>query len=225
MKMKLLKSSLVSATLLLGIAPSAVAGTGDVALGVKGGTLGIGAEVTVGLLPSLNLRTGYNAFNYNGTATKDNIDYDYKLKLGSLPVLVDWHPIPASGFRLSTGLVFNNNKVDATGKTKLSYSIGGTTYSSAQLGTLTGNIDFNSTAPYAGIGWGNAVAKGSPLSLSCDVGVLFQGTPKVSLAASGPIATDATFKANVAKEEATIRDTTDNFKYYPVVSLGLAYRF
>jgi hypothetical protein len=225
MKMKLLKSSLVSASLLLGIAPSAFAGTGDVALGVKGGTLGIGAEVTVGLLPSLNLRSGYNAFNYDGTSTKNNIDYDYKLKLGSLPVLVDWHPFPASDFRLSTGLVFNNNKIDATGKPQGSYSIGGTSYTAAQLGTLTGKIEFNSTAPYLGIGWGNAVSKGSPLSLSCDVGVLFQGTPKVSLAASGAIATDATFKTNLAKEEATIRDTTDNIKYYPVVSLGLAYRF
>jgi hypothetical protein len=223
MKMKFLKSSLVSVTLLLGIAPSAFAGTGDFALGVKGGTLGIGAEVTFGLLPSLNLRSGYNAFNYDGSATKNSIDYSYKLKLGSLPVLVDWHPFPASDFRLSTGLVFNSNKVEATGKAQGTYTIDGQTYNASQIGTLTGKIDFNSTAPYLGIGWGNAVAKGSPLSLSCDVGVLFQGTPKVTLTPS--VTPTTAIQTSIANEEASIRDTTDNFKYYPVVSLGLAYKF
>jgi hypothetical protein len=211
--------------LLLGIAPVARASTGDLAVGAKAGTLGIGGEATLGILPGLNVRTGYNAHNYDGTTTRDNIAYNYRLRLGSLPLLIDLHPFPTSGFRFSGGLIVNNNKVDATGKPQGSYTIGGTTYTAAQVGNLTGRIEFNSTAPYAGIGWGNAVAKGLPLTVCIDAGVMFQGIPKVSLSANGTLASDSTFKANLAKEEATIRDTTDNLKYYPVVSLGLAYRF
>ena len=225
MNRKFFKTSLLSAALLLGIAPASQAGTGDLALGIKAGTLGIGGEVTVGLLPGLNARAGYNGFNYNGSATKDNIDYGYTLKLATVPLLLDLHPFPTSSFRLSGGIIVNNNKTDASGKPQGSYTIGGTTYTAAEVGSLTGKIEFNSTAPYLGIGWGNAVAKGSPIKISFDAGVMFQGTPKVSLTGNGSLASDPTFKANVAKEEATIRDTTDNLKYYPVVALGVAYKF
>ncbi|NTV01530.1 MAG: hypothetical protein HGB04_01915 [Chlorobiaceae bacterium] len=225
MNKKLVKSGLISAVLLSGFAPALHAGTGDLAIGAKAGTLGIGGEATLGLLPGVNARAGYNAYNYDGSTTKDNIGYNYRLKLGSMPLLLDLHPFPMSGFRISGGFIVNNNRVDATGKPQDSYNIGGTTYTSGQVGTLTGKIEFDSTAPYLGIGWGNAVAKGLPLTICVDAGVMFQGTPKVSLSANGTLASDPAFKANLAKEEATIRDTTDSLKYYPVVSLGLAYRF
>jgi hypothetical protein len=223
--MKLLNKTLLSAIMALGLASPALAGTGDIALGVKGGTLGIGGEITVGLLPGLNCRTGYNAFNYDGNATKSNIGYDYKLKLGTLPLLVDWHPIPFSGFRLSTGVMINNNKIEATGRPQTSYKIGDVTYTSTEVTSLTGKIDFNNVAPYAGIGWGNAVGKHGPLTLSCDIGVLFQGTPNVSLAATGSAASTPAFQAELSKEVADIRNTTDDIKFYPVISLGLAYKF
>lgn len=223
--MKLIKSTLFTAMLCLGIAPATFAGTGDMAAGVKVGTLGVGAEVTVGILPALNFRTGYNLYNYDGTASRSDIDYDYKLKLSTLPLLVDLHPIPLSGFRITAGAMINSNKIDATGQAQGSYEIGDVTYTAAQVGTLKGKIDFNSVAPYAGIGWGNAVGAGLPLTFTCDIGIMFQGTPKVSLDATGPIASDPTFQAEVAKEEADIKNDTDGFKYYPVVSLGLAYKF
>jgi len=225
MKMKSLKTMLVSALLLTGISPAAFAGTGDIAAGIKGGTLGIGGEVTVGILPGINFRTGYNSLNYDGNTSKSDIDYDYKLKLSTFPLLVDWHPLPISGFRITGGAMINNNKIDATGQAQGTYTIGDASYTASQIGTLTGKIDFNSIAPYAGIGWGNAVSTHLPLTITCDVGVMFQGTPKVSLDATGPIASDATFKANLAKEEADIKDKTDGFRYYPVVSLGLSYKF
>jgi hypothetical protein len=225
MKIDLLKKALLSAMLLFGTSSAAFAGTGDIALGVKGGTAGIGGEVTVGLIPAINIRSGYNAFNYSGNASKSDINYDYKLKLKSIPVLLDWHPFANSGFRLSSGIFFNNNEITATGKSQTSYKIGDTTYYPAELGTLTGKIDFNKTSPYAGIGWGNAVGNHGPISLSCDIGVIFQGTPKVSLAANGSIASNTLFQDNLNKEISKIKDTTDDIKYYPVISLGLAYRF
>jgi hypothetical protein len=225
MKMMFLRRSLLSTMLLIGFAPKVFAGTGDIAIGAKGGTLGIGGEVTVGIIPGVNFRTGYNAFNYDGNTTKSDIGYDYKLKLGTLPVLVDWHPLPLSGFRLTTGLVINNNKIDATARPRGNYFIGDQSYSATEIGTLTGKIEFNKVAPYAGIGWGNAVGKHLPITLTCDVGVLFQGTPKVSLAANGTSASLPAFQTELAKEVNTIKNSTDSIKYYPVISLGLAYKF
>lgn len=225
MKTKTLKVSLVSALLLTALSPPALAGTGDIAAGIKVGTLGLGGEVTIGILPGINFRTGYNALNYEGDASRSDIGYDYKLKLSTFPLLIDWHPLPLSGFRVTGGAMINNSKVEATGQAQGAYTIGDTTYTASQVGTLTGNIDFNTMAPYAGIGWGNAVSSLVPLTITCDVGVMFQGTPRVSLGATGPIASDTTFQTNLAKEEADIRDKTDGFKFYPVVSLGLSYKF
>jgi hypothetical protein len=226
MKSTFVKKTLIAATLFLGATTSAYANTGDVAIGLKGSTLGIGGEVTMNLIPSLNVRSGFNAFNYTGSATKSDIDYKYKLKLQTVPVLLDLHPFADSGFRLSSGILINNNKVTATGKSQSTYKIGDVTYSASDIGALTGKIDFNKVSPYAGIGWGNAVAKHSSLTLSCDLGVMFQGTPKVSLAASNPVtAANAAFQSELAKEITKVKDSTDSIKYYPVVSIGLAYAF
>ena len=50
--------------------------------------------------------------------------------------------------------------------------------------------------------------------------------PKVrELVASGPIATNATFQTQLANERREIEDDIDNFKVYPILQLGLGYRF
>jgi hypothetical protein len=205
--------------------PVAFADTGDIGVGVKGSTLGIGGEVTVGLTPGFNLRSGYNGFTYDGTASESDIKYDYSLKLSSIPVLLDWHPFDASGFRLTAGALFNSNEVKATGTPSGTYKIGDVTYLATDVGTLTGKVTFNDVAPFLGIGWGNAVGKNSALSLAFDIGVVFQESPKVSLVANGgTLVNDSTFKSELAKEENNLKHDIDGFKYYPVIALGLTYQ-
>ena len=228
MKNRSIKQALLAATMCLAFAPSAFADGGDIAIGVKAGTLGLGGELTVGISPSFNARASYNGYNYSGSTSQNQITYDYKLSLGSFPVLLDWYPFEYSGFRLSPGVIFNNNKVSATGTPTQAgnFTIGGQPYSTDQIGSLTGGVDFNKTVPYAGLGWGNAVGKNSGLSFSFDLGVMFQGTPKVSLNATNQaIQSNPTFQTNLNKEIADLKDKTDKFTYYPVVSIGLAYKF
>ena len=231
MKNRYLKQALFASLVAFGCASSAFANTGDIAIGAKASTLGFGVEVTVGLTPCLNVRGGYNGYNYTGSTSQNQINYDYKLSLGSYPVLLDWYPFEHSGFRLSPGVIFNNNKVTATGTSAqvVNFSIGGDTYSTTQIGSLTGSVDFDKTVPYAGLGWGNAVGKGSGLSFVFDLGVMFQGTPKVALNASNlqnnPAIVQTAIQTSINKEIADLKDKTDKFKYYPVVSIGLAYGF
>ena len=228
MKNRYLKQALFASLVSFGFASSALADTGDVAIGAKASTLGFGGEVTVGLTSSFNARAGYNGYNYNGSTSQNQITYDYKLSLGSFPVMLDWYPFENSGFRLSPGVIFNNNKVTATGSSTVpgSYTIGGTTYTTDKIGSLTGGVDFDKTVPYAGLGWGNAVRKNSGLSFSFDLGVMFQGTPKVALAATNPTTQSIpAFQTNLNKEIADLKDKTDKFKYYPVVSIAIAYAF
>jgi len=225
MKTRTVKRALLVSLISFALSPAAFADTGDIGLALKGSTLGLGGEVTIGLTSAVNARAGFNAFNYDGTTTESDIQYDYKLKLQSIPVLLDWHPFENSGFRVSSGVIFNSNKVTATGTPQGTYTIGGVTYTAAQVVSLTGDVAVKKVSPYAGIGWGNAVGPDKRLSIGFDLGVMFQGKPNVSLAATGPIATNATFITNLANEVADLENKIKDIQYYPVLSFGLAYKF
>lgn len=204
---------------------SALADTGDFALGIKASTLGAGAEGVVGLLPSLNLRAGANALSVNFDINTSDIDYDVNADLLSFPVMLDWYPFKASGFRVSAGALINNNEADLEASSQGSYSINGTTYTAAQLGTLNGKADFNKVAPYVGIGWGNAFSKNGRWSFTCDFGVVLQGEANIDLSVTGPISSDPTFQANLAQEKQELEKELEDYQYYPVIALGITYKF
>ena len=213
--------------LLLGFLPvaSALADTGDIALGIKDSTLGAGAEGIVGILPALNLRAGANALSVDFDINTSDIDYDVNADLLSFPIMLDWYPFKKSGFRISAGALINKNEADAEASSQATYTIDGTDYSAAQLGTLKAEIDFNEVAPYVGIGWGNALSKDLRWSFTCDFGVVFQGKANIDISATGPIASDPTFQADLAQEKRDLEDELDKYQYYPVIALGITYKF
>jgi hypothetical protein len=204
---------------------NAFADMGELALGVGPGTLGIGADVTVGILPQLNARIGVNAFNFDMKTTQDDIDYDLDIRLLSFPVLLDWYPFRSSGFRLSAGLAINKNKADLDARPQADYEIGGSPYPANEVGNLSGKLKFDTLAPYVGLGWGNALGENSRWTFTCDLGVIFHGNGDISLKADGPIASDATFQAALEKERRDLEDEIDDYRYYPVMAIGLSYKF
>lgn len=191
-------------------------------IAVKVGTLGAGVDVTASIVPKLNARGNFNFFKYSFSGTQSDVRYDTDLKLRSFAVLLDLHPIPRRGLRLSGGLLFNKNELGMVSQPTVSYTIGSKTYSNVQVGTLDGRVDFNRVAPYLGIGWGNAT--GRRVGIAFDLGVAFQGSPKVSLTATGPIATDPAFKNELNQEVQSVKDDLKAFKYYPVFSLGVSFK-
>lgn len=198
--------------------------TGGVAVELKAGTLGPGVEVNYAISPKFTVGLGVNKFTRSFSDTTDNIDYNVDLNLQTLALLANFHPFSGT-FRLTAGVMNNGNELSMTGKGTGSdtYDIGGQTYTAAQVGTLKGKVDFNAMAPYLGMGWGKSAESG--FGLTFDIGVLFQGSPNVSFSANGPIASDPTFQANLKQEEANAEDDIKGFTAYPVVSLGLNYRF
>jgi hypothetical protein len=222
---KCFKCLLLSLLLICLPVASGFANTGDFALGGKASTLGLGIDGTVGLLPRLNLRVGANAFSIELDTSTSDIDYDMEVDLLSFPIVLDWHLFRDSGFRISAGALINQNEADLEGSSQSSYTIGGIEYTAAELGTLRGKVDFDTVAPYLGIGWGNAVGKNKRWSFNCDLGVVFQGQANIDLAANGPVASDPSFQADLDQEKQDLEDELDDYKYYPVVSLGVSYRF
>jgi hypothetical protein len=223
MKSRYFVPALLAGLVAAGAAQAEVGVTGDL------GTTGMGVHLSVPLKSDLNARFGINALNYSYDGNTSSVDYDFKLKLQTIDALLDWFPT-SSQFRLSSGLVYNGNKVDAHAKARDSgtYELNGNTYSAASAGRIDGRIDFRKVSPYLGIGWGNAVAKDKGWGFSADFGVLFQGSPRTSLANSGCTASAAVcdqLAADVAAEKRKLDDEVSDFKAYPVIRFGVSYKF
>ena len=194
-----------------------------VAAGVKVGTLGLGADATVDVLPWMNVRATGNYLDYSYEKTIDNIAYDLTLKYQGIGVLLDLHPFK-NGFRISGGAIFNNNHIDLDATPTESEKIGDHTYTPEQIGTISGKLKFSSTAPYFGIGYGDAVGPDKSFSFVFDLGVMYQSYD-IDLSANGQAAQHPQFQQDLAEEEQKIQDDLDGFKIYPVLAFGVAYHF
>jgi hypothetical protein len=219
-----LKAILSVACTVLMIGAVARAQDSRLAIAGKAGTLGLGGEVSVNLFEDLNLRFGVGAFSFDYDHSINDIDYKFNINLQTFPLMVDWYPFH-NPFHLSGGVILNNTDVDLRAKSSATVDVGGTTYTADQAGTLLGNVSFNRVAPYVGLGWGNPFGGSSRWGLLCDLGVAFSGSPNVKLSATGPYASNPTFQSNLAKEERDVQSKVDNYKFYPVLSLSLYFRF
>jgi len=197
-----------------------------IALALNIGTLGPGAELTLGIIPEyLNLRGGGNYLPLSFDGSIKDVEYAVKVKWASVPVVADWHPF-GNNFRLTGGCIYNRNKADLDATPNTSVTLGDRRYTPEQVGTLSGSINFKNFAPYAGLGFGNAV--GGPettWNFVFDVGVMFQGTPAIDLESNGTLAGDPTFQADLDEEKDEIQSQANKFRFYPVLSFGISYQF
>jgi hypothetical protein len=211
-------------SIILVLSFSSISYAQSISIGVKASTLGAGVEAEGAFTKTIGIRIGANYFTYDYEGTKDDIKYNFDLTLESASALLDWHPFRGS-FRLSGGIIYNGNSFDAKAKPAVSYEIGDTTYTAEEVGTLTGKITFKDTAPYLGLGWDTSFGKRNRFGFVFDLGAVYQGSPEVELSADGPIANNKTFQDDLAKEEENLQSALDEFKYYPVIAIGLNYRF
>lgn len=209
-------------------APAKLAGAaqegsaGGVGLTVKLGTLGGGLEATVGASDYLGFRLGANMMSAGPSIERDEGTIKTDLDWLSYGALVDLH-VFGGGFRVTGGGLINKNKFKLSADLTESVTLDGKHY---ELSDLNGQVTFGELAPYVGIGYGNAVGADGRWHFACDFGVMFQGEPKVEARAT---ASDSRLQPLVdealKREVADIQDDANAFKYYPVISVGVSYRF
>jgi hypothetical protein len=212
------------AAILLVTFPQSFAGSSRVAVTAKASTLGFGADVAFKAAPKVNLRLTGQTFDYDTTDTIDDVSYDIELGLESFGAMVDVHPFGGS-FHVSGGLLANGNEVDTVANLEPGefYEIGDEVFTGAELGSLTGAADFDSTAPYVGVGWGNPFTRERRFGFAFDLGVIYQGVPDVSLTAENPFG-DPTLDDALLDEINEVEDEFESFEFFPVISVGLSIR-
>lgn len=198
-------------------------GNGGVSFGVAPhvGTLGFGAELGVGLHPRFTIRAGGNYLPFTPSITSSDIDFDITPARAQFTGLADVFLV--GGFRLSGGIRVKSAEIEALAVYTGSVTIGDSTYTGDDVGELTGSITTNDLSPYLGIGFGNVGRRG--LGFFLDAGVAFHGKPGVTLAASGPIAGEPAFEAELEKERQEFEDEIDWVRFYPVLSVGVSLGF
>ena len=197
-------------------------------VGLKAGTLGLGAEARWSGLPWMDVRIGGNAYTFDDSGRYDGVRYDAELQLENYFVTANFH-FPLSPFRFTVGAYQNGNEVFLTGDEPASYDFGGPTdWTPEQIGNLYGEAVFAGTSPYVGLGYDFELF--GKVGLNFDLGLLYQGEAEITLASSGgSVQNDPVLgpllAAELAAESERLEDDFSNYKAYPVVALSFVYNF
>ncbi len=189
--------------------------------GAKAGTLGLGIEATWRPVPYLDFRAGLNKYDYDVSGSQAGIDYNSELNLDSVYVTANFR-VPLNPLRFTVGIFSNGNEVSMASQGPIG-SIGGVPYLPSEIGTLRSAVSFESTAPYLGIGFDFRAF--NRVGINLDFGVLWQDSPIVTMTSDGTLAGDPLFDAALESERLELESALEDFKVYPVISLGFAVNF
>jgi hypothetical protein len=203
--------------------------------------MGIGADIALPVTRRTNARIGANLFNYNATFNKDDIAYKGSLALQSAHALFDFFPF-RGGFHLSPGvMLYNGNNVNANASVpgNQTFTLNNVEYLSNPANPLTGTgkLTTSAAAPMFLLGYGNLVPRSHRhVTYSIEGGFAYQGTPNATLNFGGTVCNpsapnycisvaDPTVQSNIQAEQTKIKNDVEPFKFYPVLSFGMGYKF
>lgn len=214
---------------LLVLAALAALGGAAQAQDVYGG-VGLPGLVSLGYASPVGANWGWRGeyaggLNVNKDGVQDGVNVTGSIKANRLGVFGDWFPF-GGGFRLVGGLTMNDIKAEfkATGGTS---TINGTPVNLAGK-FFNVNVNFPTTTPYIGIGYGHQASKDKGLGFYADLGVMIGSfNVDVNQNVVGLVGTNgvAITQADVDAQTKTMRDSVGGLSVLPSVSVGLTYRF
>jgi hypothetical protein len=213
---------------------------------VEASTLGAGISIGMPVGERFNLRGTYHAYVHE-TEFEDDTGgtYDGEFDLQSAGLMADWHPFMGA-FRFTLGFLSNGNQINMAGTDDGSgvYQVGDCTYQSDNTDPLSldGVTEFESSAPYVGIGWGGNMNAKPGFFMTLDLGVMLSGSPKTDLSATGSVqntdpigspgcgvgtisSSSPEFQQALADAEDEVNKETEDYELWPNVALGLGWRF
>ncbi len=212
----------------------------DFGVGVKAGTVGVGAEISVALTQTINARVAMTSIDIDDlddtltvgdSGAEGDIDAVMSFDFGANALLLDWYVFDGT-FHVTAGMMKNNGKIDFSGQL-----VGGSILIDGQpidAGDIQGDIGGSISAgesyePYVGIGWGRKADDDPGLSLSVEIGVALLD-PSAELSAT--LDPGSTNFSGQAQLDATLRDMENDInselsvlEAWPILSVGLNYAF
>lgn len=163
---------------------------------------------------SFNLRADVNFLHLNRDFNAGSLSYGATLKFANVGLYADYFAV--GQFRITGGVTLGRDKADA--------------HASAAAGTISeqnewvqAGIKSRTARPYIGIGWGMGPKASKGLSFSADLGASY-GSYKTDFDVS-PALMAQWGPERAEAERRALDDKLDNYKWWPVVRLGVTYRF
>jgi hypothetical protein len=215
--------------------PARVASTGtNTSLGLKAGTIGLSAELSRLLGDHIGVRAGVNVlrFSYERRFHEygdGEILWDVRPKTTSFSGLIDLYPGARGVFRFTAGAMTSPLKGTGVGTILADpYQLEETLYPQPQtvIGKLVATARYPDVVPYVGLGFGTPAASHRGIGFAMDIGVAI-GKPTVTLTSTNAATTTSpTLRRDLALKELEWREeVVDKIPVWPVLSLGLTYRF
>jgi hypothetical protein len=195
----------------------------NVGLTAKVGTLGPGADLSIGMGPFLGLRFGASGYSFDvAQPVEDYGDISANMSWLTYGAYLDWFPA-GTGFRITAGAMGNDNEVKLTANPSEPLRLYGVDY---PIDDFDGKVSFSAFAPYLGIGYGNAAGEDGRWHFACDFGAMFQGEPSVETSAHTPVSVLQPYLDRALEEKRKeIEDDLSFFRIYPVIAVGVSFRF
>lgn len=214
----------------LGLASFTGAAKADMAVGAGVGTLGYGVHAAVSMTDFVAIRfnANFGEMDVPGVdligSTFGGIDYDLDASFRTYGLIADFHPMALSpigaGLVLSGGIYYNDNEFTLTADPLAGVDIGG--FPLPANTRVISQFSFESKwAPYLGLGYDGTFQGFVPVSFFFTGGVMFQGSPSVTVTESSSTIP----QANLDAEAAQIENDSSSLQYYPVIAMGITISF
>jgi hypothetical protein len=194
---------------------------------VQGGTQGVGVGAALSINSMFGLHADFNGLNFSHNFTFGGNLYEDDVHLRQGGIYGDFFPWSSNGFRLTGGVRFNDDHLTAVSTpTNGTYDFAGKHYPAYPGEFATAEVRYPTAMPYFGIGYGHqATSKG--FGIIADLGVAY-GIPDSSYTLSptlvrlaGPAGSNEI--ASTGLQE--LKQKVSPYRWYPVVQIGLSYRF
>lgn len=207
----------------------------DLGVGAKVGTVGPGVDLSVGLTRTLSLRLSLTNIDIEGEdetitvgdTVEGDLDAELDLDFGSNAILIDWYVFNGS-FHLTAGMLRHTGKVDLSAQLvgSVTFDTGDSIDPGDVSSGISGKIELaDSYQPYVGIGWGRKAGGGAGISITADIGVALLD-PSASFEATATGALSQTeVNDRLRQMESDAESDLDGFEAWPIISLGVNFRF
>lgn len=197
-------------------------------LGIHGGTQGLGINGAYAFTNKIGLRlsTSMASFGYSDVRSWSGNEYNLnmKSKVGNALLQAEYRPFNSpeearflQKLAITAGAAyFYKLKGTATGVPSNNYALGDLTINKEDIGTINASTKYKAFAPYAGLAFRQMKLQ-QKLSLNVDLGSHYLSSPEVTLTG------DKLLSGNESNQ-ATLENNLKNYRWLPVLQLGLSYQ-
>ncbi len=192
----------------------------NMSLGISSASTGPGINLAYKFNKSLTVRTGIDGFDaqvaLNTEIENEPYNVDVGMKITSLFAIADLYYL--GPLFISAGAGYNMFQLNADATHADGANIGGLAFQLRSPQKIT---------PYVGFGLGRKVAKNRRVAFSADAGFFYLGKQEYTINATGLLASELLPGGGIMDHPNVeeIRNTLDMFTFYPVLKLGVSYKF